>query len=133
VQEQYNLAKSKHGITAPRDVRSTKQTAELSPYEAFNRLSSPCEDDDDDLQVYMSEKAVAFGTDALQWWANNEHRFPVLKHLAFTYLAAPLSSADNERLFSKAGNVVNEERPHTQAELAEAVQCLRSWHENKLM
>ena len=81
----------------------------------------------------MSEKAVAFGTDALQWWANNKHRFPILKHLAFTYLAAPPSSADNERLFSKAGNVVNEERPHTQAELVQAVQCLRSWHENNIL
>jgi hypothetical protein len=57
----------------------------------------------------------------------------VLKQLAFTYLAAPLSSSDDEGLFSIAGNVVNEERPHTSAELAEAVQCLRSWHENKLI
>lgn len=45
----------------------------------------------------------------------------MLKHLAFTYLTALLSSATNERLFSIAGNVVNEERPHTQAKLAEAV------------
>jgi hypothetical protein len=57
----------------------------------------------------------------------------VLKQLAFTYLAAPPSSSDDEGLFSIAGNVVNEERPHTPAELAEAVQCLRSWHENKLI
>jgi hypothetical protein len=49
------------------------------------------------------------------------------KHLAFTYLAAPSSTATNERLFSMAGNVVNEERPRTQAQLAQAVQCLRSW------
>jgi hypothetical protein len=57
----------------------------------------------------------------------------VLKQLAFTYLAAPPSSSDDERLFSIASNVVNEERPHTSAELAKAVQCLRSWNENKLI
>jgi hypothetical protein len=33
----------------------------------------------------------------------------------------------NERLFSFIGNVVNKQRPHTQQELAQAVQCLRSW------
>jgi hypothetical protein len=45
----------------------------------------------------------------------------MLKHLAFTYLTAPSSSATNERQISIAGNVVNEERLHTQAKLAEAV------------
>jgi len=45
----------------------------------------------------------------------------MLKHLTFTYLAAPASTATNERLFSIAGNVVNEERPRTQAQLVQAV------------
>jgi hypothetical protein len=48
----------------------------------------------------------------------NKHLYPVLKHLAFTYLAAPASTAANERLFNFAGNVVNEERPRTQTQLA---------------
>jgi hypothetical protein len=37
----------------------------------------------------------------------------VLKHLAFTLLAALVSTAADERLFSITSNVVNEERPHT--------------------
>jgi hypothetical protein len=45
----------------------------------------------------------------------------MLKQLAFTYLIAPLSLSDDERLFSIASNVVNEERPHTSIELAKAV------------
>jgi hypothetical protein len=45
----------------------------------------------------------------------------MLKQLAFTYLTAPLRSSDDELLFSIASNVVNKERPHTSAELAEAV------------
>jgi hypothetical protein len=32
-----------------------------------------------------------------------------------------------------AGNVVNEQRPHTQQPLAQAVQCLRSWHSESLI
>ena len=81
----------------------------------------------------MTEKPAQFGTDPLEWWVANEHLYPVLKHLAFTYLAAPASTAANERLFSIAGNVVNKERPRTQAQLAQAVQCLRSWHDQGLI
>jgi hypothetical protein len=105
----------------------------LTAYETYNRLSSPTEDEDNDLHRYKSGKIEAFGIDPLKWWQDNGHLYPVLKQLAFTLLAAPASSAAVERLFSIAGNVVNEERPHTQARLAEAVQCLRLWHEQGLI
>ncbi|KAF2716904.1 hypothetical protein K431DRAFT_234334, partial [Polychaeton citri CBS 116435] len=58
---------------------------------------------------------------------------PVLRHLAFSLLAAPASTAADKRLFSTAGNVVNEQRPHTKADLAEAVQCLRSWYQEGII
>jgi hypothetical protein len=48
-------------------------------------------------------------------------------------LAAPASTAADERIFSIAGNVVNEQRPHTKADLAEAVQCLRSWYQEGII
>jgi hypothetical protein len=145
IDKQYNITKSRHGVAiAP--IGLTPIQKEFTDYDAFNRLSSPSDDDDafnrlsspsddddDDLHRYKSARILAFGTDPLQWWKDNEHHYPVFKHLAFTYLAAPASSAANERLFSIAGNVINEERPHTQADLSEAVQCLRSWHENKLI
>ena len=94
---------------------------ELDDFNAYNRLLSPYEDKDDDLQRYLAEKPIRFGIDLLEQQIANEHVYLVLKHLAFTYLAAPLSIATNERLFSIAGNVVNEERPRTQARLAQAV------------
>ena len=71
--------------------------------------------------------------DPLDWWIQHQDQYPVLKHLAFTLLAAPASTAADERLFSIAGNVVNEQRPHTQQQLAESVQCLRSWHHEGLI
>jgi hypothetical protein len=86
---------------------------DLNLYNAYNRLLSPTKDDEDDLQRYISEQIAPFATDLLQWWINNGHLYPILKPIALTYLAAPLSSADNERLFSRASNIVNEERPHT--------------------
>lgn len=130
INDVYLNAKEKHGRPAPAPVRLNR--AELDDFDAYNRLSSPYEDEDDDLQRFIAEKPAQFGTDPLEWWVANEQYYPVLKHLAFTYLAAPASTATNERLFSIAGNVVNEERPRTQAQLAQAVQCLRSWHDQGL-
>lgn len=85
-------------------------------------------DDDDDLDRWRHEEQAPYDVNPLAWWRENEHRYPILKHLAFDLLAAPASTAADERLFSIAGNAVNEERPHTQAELAQAAQCVRSWH-----
>jgi hypothetical protein len=126
INDTYLTAKEKYGRPAPPPPARLNRE-ELDDFDAYNRLSSPCEDEDDDLQRYLGEKSIKFGIDPLDWWVANEHRYPVLKHLAFTYLATPSSTATNERLFSMAGNVVNEERPRTQAQLAQAVQCLRSW------
>jgi hypothetical protein len=132
IESQYDLTKLQLGVAAA-PPSQTSRSQEFDAYDAYNRLSSPTEDEQDDLYRYKHERLAPFGTDALQWWRENQHLYPTLKCLAFTYLAAPASSAADERLFSIAGNVVNEERPHTQARLAEAVQCLRSWYENELI
>jgi hypothetical protein len=112
----YLTAKERFG--KPRSRPATTARTELDAFDAYNRLSSPQEDEDDGLQRYRDDKISPFGTGPLAWWVANEHLYPVLKHLAFTYLAAPASTARNERLFSVAGNVVNEERPRTEAQLA---------------
>ena len=47
--------------------------------------------------------------------------------MAFDLLAAPASSAADERVFSIAGHVLDDEHWHTKDDLAEAQQCLKSW------
>ncbi|KAM0706098.1 hypothetical protein Q7P35_006647 [Cladosporium inversicolor] len=59
------------------------------------------------------------GQDPLDWWWLYQDDYPILKHLAFTLLAAPAATAAVERLFSIAGDLVNEERPLTKQDLAE--------------
>ena len=69
---------------------------------------------------YLREERAPQATRPLNWWREHHHRFPVLRHLAFEILAAPASSSADERIFSMAGNVVNDERPNTIEESAEA-------------
>ena len=86
-----------------------------------------------ELERYKNMPETPEKQDPLDWWILHQDQFPVLRHLAFAMLAAPASTAANERPFSMAGNVVNEERPYTQQQLAEHVQCIRSWHFEKLI
>jgi hypothetical protein len=87
----------------------------------------------DELAMYSQEPPTPKSIDPLAWWIGNQERFPVLRHLVFDLLAAPASTSADERLFSQAGRVVNEERPHMQQELAEALQCIRSWRHEDLI
>ena len=93
---------------------------ELSRFAAYNNLDD-IDGDMDELTQYRRELPADAHVDPLAWWVTNHHRFPVLRHLAFTLLAAPASTAADERLFSMAGGVVNQHRPHTQQEPAESV------------
>ena len=89
--------------------------------------------DNDELARYLREERALQGTRPLTWWREHHHRFPLLRHLAFEVLAAPLSSCADERIFSMAGDVVNDERPNTLEDLAEAYQGLRSWYSEGLL
>lgn len=97
---------------------------ELSEFELYNTLA----DDEviDDLERYCDEPPTP-KVDPLQWWIANHSRFPVLRYMAFDLLAAPASSAIDERVFSMAGNVLTGQRFNTEDDLAESTQCLKSW------
>lgn len=135
IKEQYANAQRLYNIDAP--VRSSisppTRRKEPSSFAAFNKLSSRQRQYEDELARYMHAPEPPEHQDPLDWWLLHQSEYPVLKHLALTLLAAPASTAVDERLFSTAGNVVNEQRPHTQQQLAQAVQCLRSWHSEGLI
>jgi hypothetical protein len=105
VDEQYAAAKRTYNTDAPERSSTSPQACrkELSSYAAFNsKRLRRAPDPDDELAKY---KGI---TDPLDWWILHQDQYPVLKHLAFTLLAAPASTAADERLFSMTGNVVNE-------------------------
>jgi hypothetical protein len=137
IDEQYAAAKRLYNIDAPERSSTSPQATRnkaLTGFAAYNkRRPRAPPTPQDELTKYRNIEDPPDAQDPLDWWRLHQDEYPVLKHLAFTSLAAPASTAADERLFSIAGNVVNEERPHTKQQLAESVQCLRSWHAEALI
>ena len=50
------------------------------------------------------------GFDILLWWKTNQAQFPLLAKVARSILCIPASSAESERVFSAASNIVTEKR-----------------------
>ena len=46
----------------------------------------------------------------MQWWGENEDKFPNVSKLARKYLAIPVSSAPSERVFSQLKLIVERKR-----------------------
>ena len=63
-----------------------------------------------EVRQYFEEPNIDRIKNPLEWWKNNENKFPRLQQLAKKYLCIPGSSVPSERLFSKAGQLVSERR-----------------------
>lgn len=62
------------------------------------------------VDSYYSESAIPKNMCPLQWWKNNQQKYPKLSKLARRYLCIPATSTASERAFSKAGNIVTAKR-----------------------
>lgn len=61
-----------------------------------------------ELSNYLLEKHVEFGE--VEWWKDNEARFPKLAKLVRKYLCIPATSVASKRVFSKSGEILSKKR-----------------------
>ena len=61
-------------------------------------------------EVRMCAGEVQVKEDPLMWWKNHKNIYPHLAYLAQKYLNIPATSVHCERVFSKAGHIVNAKR-----------------------
>eukprot|EP00033_Pygsuia_biforma_P007514 GCRY01008610.1.p1 GENE.GCRY01008610.1~~GCRY01008610.1.p1 ORF type:complete len:390 (+),score=20.96 GCRY01008610.1:666-1835(+) len=81
---------------------------------------------ENELKLYFGLPLLPMEEDPLAWWAQNKKSFPVLSFLARRWLAAPASSVPCERLFSKAGHILNKKRASLLCDNARALIMLAS-------
>lgn len=62
------------------------------------------------FDLYLTEPQIGHNCDIFKWWKSNEERFPAIALLAKKFLGIPSTSANAERVFSTAGNIVSAKR-----------------------
>ena len=65
---------------------------------------------------YIEEPSPYIDENALRWWKRNHNRFPAIAAIARRVLCIPATSTPSERLFSKAGHIINSKRASLEPE-----------------
>lgn len=63
-----------------------------------------------EIRRYKQAQRLSFTKDPLQWWKQNEFKFPLLAKVARRYLSIQPTSAPSERVFSKASRLLSSKR-----------------------
>ena len=63
-----------------------------------------------EITKFRDETPISLTASPLQWWKENDHKYPALSHLAKIYLSVPATSVPSERVFSTAGDIVSCQR-----------------------
>ena len=82
-----------------------EQEATLSNSDASNLIKI-----DQELDQYLKEPVLTDKIDVFKWWKEKQMQFPMLYKLAKKYLCIPATSVPNERIFSKAGEIMSKKR-----------------------
>ena len=86
---------------------------------------------EDALDAYLKEgvedNAPSDLSGILFWWSTNGARFGTLANMARDYLAIPATSADTERLFSEAKQMVTPTRANLSQDSISKAQLLKQW------
>jgi hypothetical protein len=61
--------------------------------------------DEQEFQDYLQAPRISAANDPLEWWKANQTRFPTLFPMAKSFLGCPATTAELERVFSKAGKL----------------------------
>ncbi len=93
--------------------------------------SQACDEMDEFQQA--SDRSFAFVKDPVQFWIQNKDRWPHVSRMALEIYGIPSSEADNERLYSKTGDMVTKKRSRLKASTIGAAQCLRQWDQDKII
>lgn len=75
---------------------------------AYLQLNDNSSAVDDEIKMYLAEPLIALSDCPLKFYYNNKYKN--ISKIALKYLAVPATSVPCERLFSKVGHILTQER-----------------------
>ena len=80
-----------------------------------------------EIKKYFDEPIINIESNILEYWKENEKRFPVLSSMAKDHLSMMPTSFSSERGFSLSGLTVTESRANLHPNTVNECVCLTSW------
>jgi hypothetical protein len=109
-----------------------KKTASCIDRHIFSKLKG---DEQSEIDKYLSVPVVDNPEDGsfnlIEWWSSRQSEYPILASIARDYLAIPATSAFVERVFSRAGRVLTDERQSLKEGTVRQAMCLDFWMRRK--
>lgn len=81
-----------------------------------------------EIEEYEDEQEIDDEEDPLQWWKDNQNKYPLLSLMAKKYLGTPATSVPSERLFSIAGQILTKKRARLSPNNAEMYVFMRAYY-----
>lgn len=127
------LSHDDSNIPGSQDTRDSQQSAKKRRGRNSKPMPMRCEEEQDELGVYLTEPPVAiqhYAKDPVAWWQDiGAKRFPRLSYMATDYLTIPSAQAATERQFNSVGAMISPRRSRLDRSLVAMAQCLRSWNQ----
>ena len=105
-----NLMKSSSNL-------STFMMGSRARAEALAEPVEPADDEADELEKYLAYPDADLEIDVQEWWKDHAAEFPSVAKMARQWLSSPATSAEVERVFSKAGKMHDDQRKRTSEDL----------------
>lgn len=80
---------------------------------------------EDQFKAYIDEPPLHYKVDLFNWWAHSG--FPKLRQMTFDLISIPAMSADVERVFSSAKQLLTPGRNRINSDSLEKYELLRDW------
>jgi len=103
-------SESSDGVAPPPHKKPRKESSLWEDFERESDSPLSTSDAEREIEQYLPLPRLPHSEDPLKFWSAHATHFPCLAPLARKVLAVPPTSADSERVFSCAGNVVKPTR-----------------------
>lgn len=70
-----------------------------------------------ELSLYLKSPVLPIKDNPIKWWEEHKHTYSILAKIANKYLSVVATSVPSERLFSKAGQTVTQQRNRIKGKL----------------